>query len=451
MSVRIPFRSLTDEQKKTIRRDLYVKERVFGQFGRGGGNGIHFYDIDPNTNDVLLPMYYAGQFLRQVVPNQTREFPRVPPFRMSATLREYQKEVVKRTLDGYSTWGTTFLNVFCSYGKTIVGTYLSSMFSMEGLATMVVFPRLTIGDSWRDTFRAFTDAKIHVVGEDKSPPDDDTQVFLCMVTRLKTLDDETRRKIGHLVMDEADCFCTSNYASGLLTTQPKFITCLTATYERDDGMHKMLDLMVGPDRIVRISTKTFYVLKVRTGSTVPNPKMGPRGVIFQDVVEKLCDDDDRNDLIVDLVRENRGEKILVMTQRIGHVVLLRDRIEEMLAPFGKTVSTYFGTSKRYDDADVTVGTIQKVGRGFDQKGGCDAWDGRRFNLAILATPTKKIEQPAGRALRADIPMIVDLVDDQTNCARQWGVRRKWYTSRNGQVLDANEPVTVRTEIQEHEA
>lgn len=433
MAFRVSFDSLSAEQRTDIRKDLYIREVSNGRYD-SSVSGVHFYDIDTERNDVLLPMFYAGQLFKTSVPNRHREFTRVTPFDLSLTLRDYQQEAVDICMEHFSKWGTAFLNVFCSYGKTIVGIHLASLFSQKGLTTLIVIPRLTIADSWINAVKKYTNAKIYIVGVDKDIPSD-AQIVCCMITRLNTLDDATRQRIGHVILDEADCFCTSNYASRLLSIEPMFITCLTATYERDDGMHLMLDALVGPQRIKRISSKPFYVFRVNTGTSVPNPKMGSRGIIFHDVLEQLSRDDDRNELISLIVKANRDDKILIMTQHVSHVKTLRKQLTSLLKPYKKTVSSFFGLAKRYDDADVTIGTIQKIGRGFDQKGGCDNWDGRRFNVAILATSTKKIEQPAGRTLRADTPVIFDLVDNQHNCKRHWGVRKKWYQSRNGHISE----------------
>ena len=91
-------------------------------------------------------------------------------------------------------------------------------------------------------------------------------------------------------------------------------------------------------------------------------------------------------------------------------------------------------AKSYDDADVLITTYSKGGRGFDEESGCRNWGGRRIGLGILVSSTKKIEQPAGRYLRADIPVIFDIVDNQKNIKAHWGLRKTWYESRNGQLF-----------------
>jgi hypothetical protein len=451
MAFRVPYILLDESQKTQIKTNLCLKEKTTQFWGQrrgqiSKGKEINFYSVDHNPSnsptegpDILLPMYYAGEIFGNPIPNRRIVYSTTSPFQLNLTLRDYQEEVVNLSIQNFMRCGTAFPNVFCSYGKTIVAAFFSAMFSQKyGIATLVTFPRLTIGDSWIDAFRNHTTAKVYIIGDEPNPPDPDVQVFLCMATRLTTITPEIRQRIGHFVIDEADCYCTAGSVEGLLSVEPKFITCLTATYERDDGMEKMLDLMVGPERITRISKKPFFVFHIPTGFTVPEPKVGPRGVVFDNIVETLDATPERNALIVKLVLANLNEKILIMTKHVPHVNNLHQWLSYYLYPYGKTVSKYCGTMKQYDDADITVGTIQKVGRGFDQKGGCRNWDGRRFNVAILASSTKKIEQPAGRPLRSDYPVIFDLVDNQRNCKSHWNIRRKWYESRNGQLYTVKE-------------
>lgn len=448
MAFRVPYALLKDEHKARIVKDLSLKERC-GDYnpwngGRSKVKTIDFYQVDHDEPthpemgpDVLLPLYYASGLLKTPIPNRRKIYPKVPPFQMMFPPRDYQEEVIQLSLQNFMDRGSTFLNVFCSYGKTYVGAYFASVFAQKyGLATLVTFPRLIIGDSWKGTFQNKTNAKIYIVGETEGPPDPDVQVFLCMDTRLKRLDREIRRRIGHFILDEADCYCTVGHVEGLLSIEPMFMTALTATYDRDDGFEVMLDLMVGSDRITRISKKPFFVFQIPTQFQV-EPQMGPRGVIFGSIVKQLDDNQERNLLIVQLVLDNLDQKILIITKHKEHARNLHQWLTYYLQPYGKTVSILIDTMKKYDDADVLITTYSKGGRGFDEESGCHNWKGRRFGMGILAASTKKIEQPMGRYLRSDLPVVFDIVDLQKNLKAHWSLRKKWYESRNGQVYSIN--------------
>ena len=440
MAFRVPIRLLSNEQKSQIRKDLTLREKIKYVIGPKGPTfkEIIFYSVDLKTQELLLPLHYACQFFKKSFLNQRLIYPKVPPFQVTTSLRDYQEEIVQMSLQNLHDRGTTFLNVFCSFGKTVVAAFLSAAISARyGLCTLVTYPLKMIESSWIGTFRDLTTAKLYIVGETQGPPDPDVQVFICMDTRLPALDPQIRAKIGHFVIDEADCFCTKGRVEALLSVEPLFITALTATYERDDGFEKMLDLTVGSDRIVRISKRPFFVFHRPTSFEV-TPRVGPRGIIYDDLIGQYDIIPERNSLILETVLDNLSEKILILTKHVEHAENLHSWLTTYLTPHGKTCSLLAKTVRKYSDASVIVGTISKVGRGFDENKSCHDWKGERINLLILASSTKKIEQIAGRVFRADIPIIVDIVDNHKNVQNHWRIRRRWYESRNGIILHTTE-------------
>jgi hypothetical protein len=441
MAFRIPHSLLNDVHRSQISKDLCLKEKVDNQywqknnkFSKQKGKEIVFYGVDRSTNDILLPMYYASKLFNTPLINKRRIFHKIKPFQLKTKLHDYQDEVVNISLKNFMERGSTFLNVFCSFGKTVVAAYFAALFSQRyNLVTLVVYPLTMIESSWIGTFTDLTDAKIYIVGVTPGTPGNDVQVFLCMDTRLPDLDPAIRARVGHYVIDEADCFCTAGRVDCLLSVEPLVITVLTATYERDDGFHVMLDHLAGPERITRISTKPFFVFQRLTQFDPDDVKVSSRGIVFDDLVEKLDNIQERNSLILETALHNLSEKILVLTKHVEHAENLHQWLSYYLQPYGKTVSLLSGTVKKYDDASIIVGTISKVGRGFDEKKGCHDWKGERINMLILASPTRKIEQIAGRVFRADVPIIIDIVDSHKNTKVHWNIRKKWYESRNGLV------------------
>lgn len=444
MAFRIPHKLLTEAHKSQIAKDLCLKEKTDKQywnknnnFSNTKGKEIIFYSVDKSTNDILLPMYYASSLFNKPLINQRRCFHKVKPFPLKTTLYDFQDEVVNISIKNFMQRGSTFLNVFCSFGKTVVAAYFSTMFAQQhGLVTLVVYPLTMIESSWIGTFRDLTGAKIYIVGETSGPPEDDVQVFLCMDTRLPELDPAIRARVGHFVIDEADSFCTAGRVDCLLSVEPLFITLLTATYERDDGFHIMLDHLAGPEKITRISKKPFFVFQRPTTFQV-DPKVGPRGIIYDDLIKQYDDIVERNSMIIETVLDNLSEKILILTKHVDHAEKLHAWITHYLQPLGKTAALVAGNIRKYDDASVIVGTVAKVGRGFDEKKGCHDWRGERINMLILATSTKKIEQIAGRIFRSEIPVIIDIVDNHKNLKAHWRIRKNWYESRNGIIYSVN--------------
>lgn len=444
MSFRLPKKYLDHKTLQTIQKDLLIKEQNNfknwkGQKGKFKNieKQIQFYINDHEKGEFLLPMMYASKLFDKPIINRVRFYIKISAFFMKEgyKLRDYQEDVVQECINNFLTKGTTFLNVFCSFGKTFIGCYLSAYLSQKyNLATLITYHRDPIRNSWLGSVSTLTGAKFYLFDGAKEPPDDDVQIFLCMDTNLAKLPKNIIDKIGHFIIDEADRFCTPGRVEGLLSVSPLFITALTATYERDDGFHVMLDHLVGEEKIVKISKKPFFVFKYQTPFEV-EPEYGPYGVIFGSIIKQYDEMEVRNSLILQLAMDNLEEKILILTKHKLKAQNLTDWLNHYLEPYGKSAVMLAGTVKKYNDANIIVGTISKIGVGYDEKEACLDWNGVRINMLILDSSTKKIEQIAGRVFRAEIPIIIDVVDNNENIKKHWGLRKKWYESRNGIISE----------------
>ena len=428
MSFAIPKDRLDDEIKLKIRKDLLLKER--GQV-YGAPKEFKFYTVE--NGKVHLPLEYAQSVMERWRANRRFTWKECAPFDFNGELRDYQKGVLEEAEANYSK-GTNMFNVFCGFGKTVMAAYYAAEFSKLGLRTLIVYPLKIIQKSWIGTFKDLTDAKIYVVGETKGPLDDSYQVVLSMKGRLSKI--EEKWKIGHFVMDEAHMLCTERCVPDLLSFTPLLLTGLTATYERDDGFHSMLDLMFGNRRIIRKNDKPFDIFKFNTGIE-PVATYNAQGMVqIWDVVKSLDQNDERNEMIVGMVERNIDRKILILTRHVDHVTLLHELLTERLPD--KVISRLAGKDKGYEDGNVLIGTFSKCGTGFDEKEACDFWNGIRLDMLLFVATTKKTEQFSGRVMRSDFPIIVDFVDNFKNCHAHWNVRRKWYLSRNGKIGTASE-------------
>ena len=356
----------------------------------------------------------------------------VQPFDMvNTTMYEYQEDVLSIAETHYEKFKCAFFNVFCSFGKTVVAAYRSHVFSQLGLLTLVLAPRTMIRKSWVGTFKNHTNAKVYVVGVTKGEIPDDVQVIVSLDQSVSKIPKEILKKVGHLVLDEAHMYCTDSKIRSLLATEPEYITCLTATYKRDDGFHTMLDLLVGPNKITRISSKEFKVFRFGTKMTPKNYTVTERGVMWSSVAKQIDIIPGRDELIMKILNRYKNKhKIMIVTRHIEHVNVLGEKIQGTL---NITPAKIAGNVQSYDDSSIIVGTISKIGVGFDEKESCSNWDGCRIDMLILASSVRKPEQIVGRAFRANLPIIIDMVDSFPNCYKHWAERKEWYISRNADI------------------
>jgi superfamily II DNA or RNA helicase len=386
---------------------------------------IVFYHLD--GEQVAVPFMF-GAALTKTIPNDNKSYPSAP-FSFTGSLLSYQTEAAESALKQINQFRTTTLNLYPGFGKTVLASWLASK---VGLLTLVLFHREFLAEQWATTFREFTNAKTWIVGQ--PVPQDGAHVILCMDTRISQLPKEYLAQVGCLMIDEVHCFCTPSHVNCLLATQPRVIIAMSATLERDDGMHSMIHAMCGQHAISKISSKPFQVIKLLTGIT-PETKQGTRGIDWSQLNKTLAESPQVNSLILDLVRENVGErKILILTALVSHTQTLCQMINNM----GIHADYMAGTKKTYNDPQVLVGTVSKIGTGFDEKTVCSNYGGKRIDMAIVAFSTKKatlLEQTVGRAFRAEFPTIIHLVHDNSTIKRHWGIAQKWYLSRNGKITE----------------
>ena len=371
MSVYIPLKYLTSDNQKDIAKKLHIKDSTF-VFNKNAFSGEDNTKCISCLNVVngmaMLPYRFVCDYFKTTLPNKKianingnneciggcsgkeerveREL--IEPFKMNPNFKlfDYQQEVIDKSINYLETNGTSVFNVYCSFGKTVCAIYLAQYVAEKyKYLTLVTYPRDVIGRSFIGTAKSLTNAKYAIVGESKDDEIYDAQIIFCMNTRLQNLPQAIIDKVGYLIIDEAHMFCTQNYISSLLAFQPMYITALTATYERTDGFHKAMDLIVGTEKIIKISKKPFFAFFFHTEIQPTDVSYTSRGVSMQSIIKSLDLNDERNEIIYKMVMYNLDEKILILTKHIEHVKVLQAEIKKRVEPFGKTVSILCGNVK----------------------------------------------------------------------------------------------------------
>lgn len=430
MSCIIKLSDISQEKREIICNGLTLQPKIrkFG-YNQEDPEPIIFYQLKDEC--LYLPFLFAAG-LFQIIPNINNQYPTVN-LNFTGQLRDYQIKVEQEAWGQMSTYGTTTLGLYPGFGKTILGASLAAR--VKKLVCVIVHRELLLVQ-WKNTFTENTNARCWIVGEKNPPPL--CEVIICLNTRWDHIPETLRKMVGTLIIDEADRLCTRSNVACLLAFQPLYIIVETASLERDDEMHRMIQAMVGEHAIHRDSTKPFQVVKVNT-NTKPISKMNRFGKLdYNSLVESICNDLRRNQIILNLVLPLINNKILILTKLVNHVTLLHDALRHFNVPCDE----FYGTKKNYQDSAVLVGSFSKLGVGFDPKSFCDTYDGRPFNILFIVSSIKKFSmliQIAGRCFRAEYPTIYHLTDDHQIIRNHWYICNRWYKSRNGTVIDYNIP------------
>lgn len=442
MSISVPEQCLSPQHMELIQKLLIIKpkekfipQKKGNRFQKPktSKSPICLFNADLETRTITLPFSFARTLLNLPAPNHHPQY----PYQFTESLYESQIQVVNDAIVHLTKYQTTTLNLYTSFGKTVIGSYLGAAL---GKITLVFYSQTILEPQWYSTFKDFTNAVIWVVGASKYPvPDKPANVILCMDTRIHYLPDELLSQVGTVIYDEIDTFCTPVRVKCFLKVKPSYIIAATATLEREDGLHSAIQAVCGTHKIKKISTKPFIVYKYNTGIKI-DIKLDRFGTPdWSKFTLDQAQSERRNDLIEQLIYCNMNMKILVLTWRAKeHAIPLTYRLKSKKYH----VDYMAGTKKTYQDSHVLVGTISKLGRGFDEKAACDCFNGNRINLLILVGSTQSIpllEQLAGRVFRSDFPQIIHMVDDVSISKNHWKKARPWYKSRNGTIIELDSP------------
>lgn len=434
MSVRIKLSLLSEQHKKLIRKILLLQAKKTNYaLGKNkfymvpNNEPILFYWIDKPRDEIILPYIFANSLLGYHI-NSQLTFPQ-GNFNFTGQLRNEQISPINLALQQLDQFGTTTLSFPTGFGKSICATHLSSYcLQKTGGLVLVISPRETIQKGWYETFTRETNAIVWVVENQPKIPER-CNVILCLNTRFEKIPKEIIGIISTLILDEAHTLTTACQVPVLLGTQPKYIIICTATLERDDNLHTMIQLIAGTHKVEVKNEKPFIVYKLNTGIKTELILNKNGTTDFSQLSKNLSMDPIRNAFIIDLVEKNPNSKIMILSWNKTHVNLLMNILKNR----EHSVDYLAGTKSSYKDSRILIGTISKVGTGFDAKNVAIDWDGLHIDTVILAGSTKSLSlhtQLIGRGFRANNPVIIDLVDDNPICKRHWAIRKKNYESLN---------------------
>ncbi len=460
MAYRLNRSKITPILGERIQRDLsLVNEK--------SNTRINFFIL--NATFVFVPLYYARSLLTS--PNShymdtidkldltmnNRSSQEILPFTVNIVPYDYQEQLIQEAKEELSNKGSVMVNAYTSFGKSIVLLYLMQYTKCLTLILLTRDTFLTqIGCIMeiRSTAKVWipgTRTKVSLSAVSKKPPEG-VQVIICMMGRVHYIPPALLDSVGTLVIDEAHLACTPTCVRPILSARPRYTILLTATPNREDNMHSMLNLLSGPTRLIRTMENPVLVIRWATNIHIPIYQSSNGKADWKQHMDYLSNSTARNELIrefiYNLVHSSRREsklyklvkkysneprhKILGMTWRAeSH----RTAIMEKFSNYKEISVDYLDSDKKqYEDCDFLIGTFGKVGVAFDQALFCENFDGVRIDIAIMMASTKSFNvliQARGRACRSDTPIFVYMVDDNPISENHWRICRKMLLEEPG--------------------
>lgn len=496
--------NLDEYDKKTLKK---LEEILTLNYSDPFGKDLTIFAWTAVTSKTLnIPYAIARKFLG-VKP--TKRYPNDNRwnffFKLHTKPDNNQQELEDQALPVLKKHGSICLYLPCSWGKTIQAISMASQLDKGGkvavISTFTILTAFRKGryGQWKESFEECSDAKVFFLRKPTKTKtwekeQEDANVLVGMPGDIQYM---INKEVDVLIIDEAHSICTEKHVEKILQIMPKYVIVLTATPDRDDEMDCFLHSIGGgkKQQFIRKSNKPFKIYPLMTGFSDADVDFGEEESSER---EAFSDDDDEEDLdsdvetkskkkkslyeikkkikdnmrkgitrvnletklaylpernkeiidFIEYVHNNTGFKLAVVGDRVDQLSWLYDEcIERDL-----DVSGLWGKRKIVDNSRILILGIKKGGTGFDEKVAIEDWDGKRIDLMLFTISTYKIIQVLGRALRANHPILIQMIDKD---------RKKWfwktwldnvntYEEMEGKVQDECDWISIRDIIKKEE-
>jgi superfamily II DNA or RNA helicase len=293
-------------------------------------------------------------------------------------------------------------------GKTVLAAHL---IAERGVNTLVLVHRKPLVDQWVERLSAFLGlgrGDIGVVGGGKRKPTGRIDVAMIQSLLREGKVQDLVADYGHVIVDECHHVSASSFERVLSEVKARYVLGLTATPRRRDGHHPIVEMQLGPTRMVvdgrgQAATRGFEQ-KLFVRDTMFTAEWS-RSEGIQALYAKLAADEARNALIIDdtIAALESGRSPLLLTERRDHLEYLARR----LRPAARHLVVLHGGMKPKDRREAlaqlaeipateeraVIATGRYIGEGFDDP---------RLDTLVLAMPIAwrgTLVQYAGRLQR----------------------------------------------------
>ena len=424
---------------KKIKEDLTVEPYKFGvSFGVKEKN--EFFKVFRETENYLfLPKFYGLEKLGQPEKNEEIKGENVN-ISFKGELRDVQKELINQVMPKIEKNDGGLICLSCGGGKTVLALYIASLLNVK---TLIIVHKGFLLNQWKERIQQFTDSPIGIIQQNKVETEGKHFVIGMLQSIAKEkYDSNIFTDFGLVIFDEAHHAPSKYFSRALPMISCKKTLALSATPKRSDKLEKVLHWYFGP---------IIYQYNLEENNTVLT-KIYKYNIIHDKFIEKklrftgevnrpgtitnLITIGRRNRFIIDVVEEiliEEGRKIIILSERIEHLQLLKKRLDERNLC---TSGFYIGGMKqaKLDESakcQIIFGTFQMASEALDIKG---------LNTLIMTTPRREIEQTIGRITRDPNskvrPIVIDILDNLDSFIRQGYYRRTFYRKNGYQIMFA---------------
>ena len=411
--------NVSDIKEDVLTNDLTIK--IEPTFGVGQTKYIQPYAIiggSPSDMKVCLPFAYAVRV--QKIPRPPRDSFPTTHVKFQGKLRSEQKEVRREAVNCLNKKGSVIVSAYCGFGKTICAVHMAAGI---GFPTLIIVNKIVLMKQWRESILKFCPkATVHLVTPKSTKKEGD--FYIINAQNVEKKGKKFFSDVGLVIVDEAHMIMAETLSKSLQYVYPRYLIGLTATPYRPDGLDILLQLYFGRHKIVRKLHRAHTVYKVDTGF-IPKVERTIQGrVNWGSILDQQANSVHRNNIIIDIIEKHPDRNFLVLVKRVSQGEYLIEKLKDSEV----TVTNLIGSNQDFEtEAQVLIGTCQKVGTGFDHP---------KLDTLILAADVQEyFIQYLGRIFRVkdSEPIVFDLVDSNGILRKHYATREKVYKSHGGVI------------------
>lgn len=381
---------------------------------------------------LSIPKFYGLKEIGLPDKNDEIEGEKVK-LKFKGKLRDYQKDIVKKSLKHIKTNDGGLISVGCGRGKTVMALNIACKLKLK---TLVIVHKGFLLNQWKERIEQFTNASVGIIQQKKNEVyKKDIVIGMLQSIAKDNYDLDIFRDFGFVIFDEAHHAPSKYFSRALPLISCKKSLALSATPNRSDKLEKILywymgDLIHKDENTTKFNVdveiyhyncnhKEFKEYKMRFTGDINKPK----------TITKLCKIENRNKFIVSKIEELCKidlRRILILSDRIEHLEILHELLNEK-----KLESDYYIGGRKQSLLDkaaeckVILATFSMA---------AEALDIPELNCLLMLTPRTSIEQSVGRILRKQDkrinPLIIDLVDRLESLDKQGKRRIAYYKKKD---------------------
>lgn len=345
----------------------------------------------------------------------------------------YQVDIINSFLNAGA---NGLICVPCGKGKTFMALNTAARI---GKRFLVVVDKEFLMNQWRGEMKALMPG-LRVGILQGSKQEIDPAQFDCTICMIQTvagreIPESTFRDYGFAIFDECHHLGAQHFSKTLAKIQVKNMLGLSATPKREDGLTKVFFWFLGkpvywektrePDPTVEVKS---VLIESRDAAYNDIPVDWRGEPVMGRLLTNVLACEERTAEVLRWVRllcEEPARKLLVLSERIGHL----QAIEAGLEGSGLSIAYYIGGMKEEKrEAGAAAARVLLASYAMAS----EAMNIKSLNAVIMASPRKQVEQSTGRILRTRVservvaPVIVDIVDSHSMYRSQWRKRLAYY-------------------------